>query len=170
MPSTGFITVIDNTRETSVTNIPVQDVGAGNFAAVTQDIDEIKDAIQSVIVGTVLRTGFTKTYPESGLVPASPQAQRETKWLVTYRDTTQFLDVANTISNAGYLKVFNFEIPCADLTLLKPNSDEMDTSAGTTGADFVAAIEANVRSPYNHSAAVTPTIQVLSVKHVSRNT
>lgn len=170
MPTSGFITFIDYGGESSVTNIPIQDVGAGNYAAVTQDLDEIKDALITVSRCNVLRTGFTKTFPEAGGLPASPEAQREDKWLVTYRDTTQFLDVGSTIANPGFLKVFNFEVPGANRTLLVPNTELMDVSTGSVGEDFVTAVEANVRSPYNNSAAVTPTIEVLSVKYVSRNT
>lgn len=174
MPTRAFITVADyggpnGQEELSTTLFWVQDISDINYASVTQDIDEVKDAIAPTIRGVIREVGFTKTFPESGAAVSDVEAQREDKWLVVYRDTTQFLDAANTIANAGYLKVFNFEIPTAELTgHLLTNSDVMNIASGE-GLTLANTIEANVRSPYNHTANA-PTIEVLRIVHVGRNT
>lgn len=170
MPTQGFVTIEDMDHEISTTSFWLQDVGAGNYASVTQDLDEVKDGIITVIRGEVRQTGFTKTFLESFDAVTDAEAQRENKWLVTYRDTTQFLDALNTIANPGYGKVFNIEIATAKLTgILLDDRGVMDVSAGSTGEDFVAAIQPNIRSPYNNSAAGTPTVLILEIAHVGRN-
>lgn len=170
MPTQGFVTIEDRDREISTTSFWLQDVGAGNYGSVTQDLDEIKDAIITVTRGVVRQTGFTKTFLESFAVVTDAEAQRENKWLVSYRDTTQFLDVANTIANPGYGKIFNVEVATAKLTgLLLDDRGVMDINDGGVGEAFKDVLQANLRSPYNNSAASTPTIEVLEVAHVGRN-
>lgn len=166
MPTRAAINMQDYNNESSTVLLWVQDMSAVNYGAVTQDVDELKDAIAAITLGEIREAVVTKAFPESSAAVTDKTAQRETKWLVTYRDTTQFLDAANTIANPGYLKIFTTEIPCADLTLLADNKEELNLSSGA-GATFKAAFEANARSPYNHSASA-PSIQVLSVKHVGR--
>lgn len=171
MPTRAYVTVEDFSGEKSTTQFWVQDIGAGNYATVTQDIDEVKDSIITMIRGEVRESGFRKSFPESGAAVADPLAQRETKFLVIYQDTTQFLDAANTIANAGYLKVFDLEIPTADLSgdkLVTGGGDAIDLTEATIVAPFVTSIEANVRSPYNHTANA-PTIVVKKILHVGRN-
>lgn len=173
MPTRASISISDHENERGTVLVWVQDIGAANYGSVTQDIDEIKDAIDTIIVGTINDSGFNKVFPENVGYPSGvPAAQRETKWLVTYQDNMQFLDEANTIANVGYLKVFTAEIPCADLTLLPAGKSELDLSAGVPLA-FKQAWEANVRTPYNHTnGKTTPPATfntVLSVKHVGRN-
>jgi hypothetical protein len=109
-------------------------------------------------------------FPESAAAVSDVEASREGKWLVTMRDTTQYMDAANLINNPGYNVLFSFEIPTADRTLLPANSDVADLTAGVWPA-FVTSIEANVRSPYNRSAGagVTPTQVVVEVQYVGRN-
>lgn len=174
MPTRGSVSVRDHENEPSGVLFWVQDVGAANYASVTQDIDEVKDAIDTIILGTIREAGFSKDFPESAGFPSGvPNAQRETKWLVTYQDNMQFLDEANTIANPGYLKIFTTEIPCADLSLLPAGEDELDISAGV-GLAFKGVWEANVRTPYNHTHGhVTPpatTNTLISVKHMGKNT
>lgn len=168
MSTRASITMKDYSKESSTTQVWVQDVGAGNYASVTQDIDEIKDAFATVSLGAIQSAGFRKEFPETGGFPASPAAQRESKWVITMQDTTQYLDAGSTIANPRYLDYFGFEIPCADTSLLAPNSDLMDVTNQTV-IDFIAAIEANVRSPWNHSAAVTPTQIFVEGRFVGRN-
>jgi hypothetical protein len=168
MPTRGFVTIQDHTNEATTVNFWVQDVGAINYGSVTQDIDEIKDGILEVIRGNVLQSGFTKTFPENPAVVTDPLAQRESKWLVRYRDTSQFLDAVNSIANPGFLKIFNLEIGTADLTLLQPGSEQMDLES-VRGAAFVAAMEPNIRSPYNHTSSA-PSVEIIDVLFVGRNT
>lgn len=166
MSTRAAISMEDYDGESSTVLLWVQDVSAVNFGSVSQDVDELKDAIATISLGAIRDASINKSYPESPATVTDKTAQRESKWLITYRDTTQFLDAANTIANPGYLKVFTTEIPAAKLSLLSNNSDELDL-AETTVAAFVTVFEANARSPYNHSANA-PTIDVLSIKHVGR--
>lgn len=88
-------------------------------------------------------------YPNPRLNATSPNAQRETKWLVSYADN-------NDPNGNG-----SFEIPCADLSLLVPNSDVMDLTTGL-GAALKAALDAGMRSKLGNPITVT------QVKHVGR--
>ena len=170
MPTRAFVTVEDFSKEQSTTQFWVQDIGVGNYASVVQDIDEVKDAIITMIDGEVRVAGYTKTFPESSAAVADPNAQRESKWLISYRDTTQFLDALNTVANAGYLKLFSAEVGTADKDLLTlAGSDELDLTDGGVVEAFVTEWEANVRSPYNHTANA-PSIQVEKITIVGRNT
>lgn len=58
-------------------------------------------------------------------------------------------------------KLFNFEIPCADMTLLPTNDSYLVKRGAIQGADsggeiaaFVAAAEAYYISPYGNAATV----------------
>jgi len=151
-------------------NLQDADAGATNYGSLATDLDEIKDAILTVVRGEIRYVSLGVQFPESGVAVSDVEASREGKWLVTMRDTTQYMDVGNLINNPGYGKLFAFEIPTADRTLLPANSDIADLTAGVWPA-FVTDIEANVRSPWNRSAGagVTPTQEVVTVHYVGRN-
>lgn len=173
MPTRGFVSMVDASGEPTSFSFNVQDIGAANFATVTQDIDEVKDAILAFVGGEVIQAGFTKTFPEAPNPVTNAEAQREKKWLITYRDTTQFLDAGNTIANPGYLKVFTAEIGTALLddgtdSYLIPGTDVADYAGNTDVSDFVDVIVANIRSPYNHTA-VAPSNAFIQMKYVGRN-
>lgn len=171
MATRATIKMLDHEGERSNVLAWVQDLGDANYSSVTQDVDEIKDAILAITLGNVESADINKSFPESSGFPSTnPLAQREAKWEVTYQDVLQFLDVANTIANAGYLKYFTMEIPTADLSLLPAGSEELDLSAGA-GAAFKAAMEPNMRSPYNHSSAhAGPYVTITKVRHIGKNT
>lgn len=166
----------DYDAETSSVGFWVQDLGAANYASVTQDIDEIKDAIAAVSLGVINDSGLRKVFPESFASATDPNAQRERRWLVRMRDNTQFLDVANTVANPGYGKVFTMTIPAAkvltgagsDQPALVANTDVADIVGNAEMAALVVAIEANVRSPWNHTATA-PSVDVLEIVLVGRN-
>lgn len=165
MATRGAITIQDYDNEKSVVQVNLADIGfvGATYATETQNLDEVKDAIIGVILGEVRATAITKDFPESSAVVAAQQAQRENKWLVRYRDSSQFMDVANTIPNPGYLKIFTFEIPTANLALLSPDAkDHMIITAGA-GLTLKNSLEANYRSPYGGL------ISVLEIVHVGRN-
>lgn len=174
MPTRATVAIADHEDERGTVLVWVQDIGAANYASVTQDIDEIKDAIDGITRGTVREAGFSKVFPEgTGYPSTDPTAQRETKWLVTYQDNMQFLDELNTIANPGYLKIFTAEIPTADTDLLPDGKDELVLTTAGVILTFVNAWQTNVRTPYNHTnGKTTPPATfnvVLSVKHVGRN-
>jgi hypothetical protein len=168
MPTQAYITIEDFSKEKSTVRFWVQDISSSNYDSVVTDIDEVKNSILTVIDGEVRVAGFSKTYPNSATAVTDPNAQRESKWLVSYRDTSQFLDVANAVANPGYLKLFSAEIGTADNDLLTTaGSDDLDLVDGGVVAAFVASWEANVRSPYNHSANA-PSISVERITLVGR--
>ncbi len=177
MPTSMNITIEDQSKERSSTSITLPEITVTNFTGVTQDLDEIRDAIATVILGEIRVVGFTRTYNDD-TVSSDPvtdkDAQRESKWLVTYQDVKRWMDLLMTIPNPAYLKTYTFEIPTANRALLLSGTDYMDISQGV-GLAFVQALEANVKSPYNRDAVPVPVsdpdyIRVLSVKHVGRNT
>lgn len=167
MPTKGYVTIEDYSKERSTTEFYVQDIGAGNYAAVTQDIDEIKDSIITVIEGEVRETGFRKSFPESAIAVASQTAQRENKWLCTFRDTTQFLDAGNTIANPGYLRLFQMSIGTADLQFVLDN-DDADQAQGAV-SNFFTDVAGNIRSPWNN-AGNAPSQVMVGMRFVGRNT
>lgn len=173
MPTQGFLSMSDYDAETSSVGFWVQDLGAANYASVTQDIDEVKDAIAAVSLGVVNDSGLRKVFPESFAQASDANAQRERRWFVRMRDTTQFLDAGNTIANPGYGNIFTMTIPAANLTTadgaaLIPNTDVADITGNAEMAALVTALEANVRSPWNHTATA-PSVDVLEILLVGRN-
>jgi hypothetical protein len=173
MPTQGFLSMSDYDAESSSVGFWVQDLGAANYASVTQDIDEVKDAIDAVSLGVINDSGLRKVFPESFAQASDANAQRERRWFVRMRDTTQFLDAGNTIANPGYGNIFTMTIPAASLTTadgaaLVPNTDVADIVGNAEMAALVVALEANVRSPWNHTATA-PSIDVLEILLVGRN-
>lgn len=161
------ITIKDYSKELSTTSINVGAVTAVSIAGLLSDIDDYKTAVDALVVG-VLRSDELRAFKTSLSTanPASAQAQRERKFLVTYADDLPFFDdPINAIPNAGFGKVFNFEIPTADFSLadlFPTNTDEVDLSQ-TQIAAFVTAFEAVARSPYGG------TVEVLAVTGVGRS-
>lgn len=172
MPTFGYITIEDYDGEKSVVRVNLQDVDALNYGSVTQDLDELKDAIAPVIRGEVRKVSLRKEFPESAALVTDLEAQRESKWLVVMRDTTQFLDVANAVANTGFNKLFTIEIPTALLTgKLDSSGKNVADLTETDMAALVSSLEADLRSPWNHSSEVgiTPTQEVVEIRHVGRN-
>jgi hypothetical protein len=171
--TSGVIQVEDYDGEKSSVHFNLQDIDLGelNYGSVAQDLDELKDSVLTVTRGVVRHAALTVKYNESGAAVTDVEAAREGKWLVTYRDTTQYLDSLNVIENPGFNNLYKVEIPCADRTLLEANSDEADLTEAVVWAPFVTSLEANLRSPTNRSAqfGVTPTNKIVSIKYVGRN-
>lgn len=147
------MTYLDYSREKSTAKFvgptPVQagyDTWLGLITALTS-------AVQAITLGELHKEVYSTLVDiVTNDAPTDAEAQREKKWLVTYR--------ANTSQ-----KIFRVEIPTAAPTgHLLPASDEADLTE-TDMAAFVAAFEAFVRSPDNGTEAVT----VLSVRFVGRN-
>lgn len=173
MATRGIIRLKDWGGEPTSVTFFLQDVGAANFATVTQDLDEIKDACLAFLGGSVESAGFSKDYPEAPNTADGIEAQREKKWVLSYRDDTQFLGAGSTFPNPGYRRVFEIEFGTALLTdgtddFLMPGTDIADMSV-TAVSDFVNAILPNIRSPYNHQSAVTPTNTYIQMRYVGRN-
>jgi hypothetical protein len=167
MPTRAFVSIEDYDREATSSSFNVRDVTELTYDSTLILVDTLKDAIAAVTLGEIRSVGITKSFAESNAAVTNHVAQRESKWLVVYRDTTAYLDVLNTIPNAGLNKLFTMEIGTADTSSLLPNSEEMDISAGA-GLALKNAIEAVVRSPYNYFYD-DATIEVVRIVHVGRN-
>lgn len=168
MPKTlASVKIEDKSGQFSTITFTVNDTLAGftNLNTIATEMDTLVERIKDVTVGAVRTNTISIKFDED--VAAVPDGSRELKWLVTYRDETQFLDAANLISNPGFGKLFSYEIPTADENLIPLGEEDVDlTEAPWT--NFVTAFEQVVRSPFNRSAA-NPVINVLSIRKVGRN-
>ncbi len=131
-----------------------------DFTALNHDAEitlqnALRDAIDDITLGT--RVNVQRVAQESpGLDtnPASPFAQRESKWLVRYRDTV-----------TG--KRATMELPCADLSKLLSSTPDKADLADADVAAFVAAFEAYVLSPGTGTRGDT---EVYEIRFVGRRT
>jgi hypothetical protein len=177
MATKGYLAMEDRSLESTGTGFYIHDIGAANYASVTQDLDEIKDAVADVTGCLIRRVEFKKDFPETFDSAPDDAGDREAKWLVRMRDTTQFLGAANTVPNLGWGSIFTFTIPGAlketfddpDMIPTRlPNSDVADIVNNPHMAALVVALEANVRSQFNNQA-VAPTQAVIEIVYVGRN-
>lgn len=155
-------TIEDYDAERSTMQLNIGPLTAINFTAVRDGIDAVKAALPALIDGEVRKTTISEQFAESTAPVTDQNAQRETKWLVTYRDITPFLDVADAIQNVGYGNLYTVEIPTADLGLLDGNSDTLDL-ADPAVAPFVTAFEAIQNSPTGGNET-----EIVSIRHVGR--
>lgn len=162
--SATFIIGEYDPKETSSMGLNPGPVTAANFNAKRAALDTLKGVMGNISLGEVRRINLTISTAESVAEVTDTNAQRERKWLVTYRDNTEFLDVADTIENTGFGKLYNVEVPCADLALLDQQSDDLDLAA-TGVAAWITAFEAVQNSPSGGNE-----IEVISIKHVGRST
>lgn len=162
--NTATISIEDYNRETSRFQVNIGPLTAANFTAKRDAIDDLKAAIPALIRGEIRTTSINESFAESTLSVNDREAQRESKWLITLRDTTQFFDVGNTINNPGFGSVFTRELPTADLGLL-PNvaTDELDLTIPAVAA-FITALEAVDNSPTGGNE-----VEVIRIRHVGRN-
>lgn len=170
MPSTATFSIEDYSHEMSTTTVNVMDITSLNYGDVSDGVDDIETAVQGISTGVLRRTTISKGYVKSAAEVTDPNAQRERKWLVTYRDVLPFLDAGSLVSNPGYLKTFNLEIPSPDLSLLVPGTDRADFEA-TEIAAFVTQFEAHARSPYNTYSVIVagPFVEITDIRVVGRN-
>lgn len=165
-----YVTVEDYDGETSNVVVNLQDVAPGaGYDSLMADADEIEQGIDALTIGVIRGYKISTQHQGSTAAVTNIQAARESKWVVTYRDTTELLNATPGLGNPGYNKLFSFEIPCADRTLLAGGSDELDLTAPAIAA-AIALLEPNIRSPYNRGAAgLTPTNDIVSIRFVGRN-
>lgn len=161
------LTIKDYSKELSSSFIHVGGVTAVSLPGLLTDIAAYRSAVDAIVVGVIRSDALTafKTNLSTAL-PASAQAQRERKYLVTYTDNLPFFDdPVNAIPNAGFGEIFNYEIPTADFSLaglFPTNTDEVDLAQAQIAA-FVTAFEDIARSPYGG------TVEVLAITGVGRN-
>jgi hypothetical protein len=128
----------------------------------------LKDAIANVTRGTLVNEiNATSTQHASSATRASdPEANRQSKWLITYEDTMQWIE-QDVYPNPNYLKLFQTELPCANLVLRSNNSDVVYVPNGAGNEPLFEALvtqfELVVRSPSGGS------VRVLQIKDVGRS-
>lgn len=100
----------------------------------------------------------------SGIVGPQPaNAHREVKWIVSYQDTSQFLDPpTNSVPNPYYLRIFSQELPCANPDILPAGSDTLPLTS-TEAVNFVSAFNTNAKSP------VGGNVNIIEIRWVGRN-
>lgn len=140
-------------------NIPVREYGSKPQSAsmafpvaeniLDAGITALMNAAQDIILGgTGVATLITAESKDDGgwVAPTDPFAQREIKWLVRYHDATD-----STV-------IRRLEIPTANAGLLGTDGEFMNL-AGTEGAAFKTAFEANVKIGAN--AVVLDSVQLV---------
>lgn len=165
MPASGYFSLTDRSGERSAVSFLTGPVTALTIAGLLTQFGALRDAIEDITLGVVAEEAqYAFRTKLSNDLPASDYAQRELKWLVTYEDNQQFLDLVNAIENPGWRKIFNMEIPTADPALLPDGigTDEVNITTSPM-SDFVTAFEAIARSPYGG------TVNVLKIQLVGRN-
>lgn len=125
----------------SAASVHSVDLDNTNIVAQLAAFADLRDAINGVSIGNIGDWAIVAADGGAGKVPASsPLAQRENKWLVSYTD-----DVTGLSGS--------FTIPCADLTLLGTDGENMATGAPRT--ELITASEAFVRSNAGNAVTVT---------------
>lgn len=158
------VSIRDISNETSSINLNLEVAGTETVSSIPDILLQVTDNAVSanMILGLPVSGGVTVKAPMAYAGPISNNAHRELKWLIFYRDTSQYLDAGNTVVNPYYNKIFKNELPTANGALLSAGSDTLDFSAGAVNT-FVQAYEDVVRSP------VGGTIQVVEIRLVGRN-
>lgn len=148
----GYIQITDNSNEKSSFRVTSPDLTAGNFTAQETAATALHDAVVDLSIGAVTKQVISAVLVDDPDIPANVYAQREMKWLVTYRGVS-----------SG--KLYQLEIAAPDLTdNIVPNTDQADLTS-TDWAAFVTAFEAFARTPDNPSANV----EVVGARLVGRN-
>lgn len=151
------LTLLDYSKEKSSFEIATGPVNALTLDEVELQAAAMRTSIDAVTLGTLQREALTAfDNLLSNTPPASKDAQREKKWLISYLDNTPFLDPpVNSIVNPGYQKLFSGTVPTADLAQLNvPNSDDVNILL-EPWATFVTNFQTIGRSPYGGQPLVT---------------
>jgi len=141
---------LDYSLEPTSSSFNLVDLTAANFTSQGVVLGSVQAAIQGVTLIAYDGSQYPAyVVPREEVAPASPFAQRESKWLVKMVDTVN-------------QQKSTFEIGGADLALLVAGTDIMNISAGA-GLALVTSIETNVRSNDGN------TVQVTEIIHVGRS-
>jgi len=153
-------TIADNTvrsngePETASWSVPVTTLTAANYVAQAILIVALQTAVNSLILGNVLReeTVILRQIAGSGAA-TNILAQRENKFLIRYH------------APASPGSKFRVSIPTADISQLVNHTEFVDITAGA-GLALKTAFDAVVKSP--DDAAVSVSLD--SIQFVGRNT
>lgn len=140
----------DFNDESSTVGFTHGDMTAASFDADHTLISNLSAALGALTLCTQSKKTIVSDELLTGIAqPVDPYAQRESKWLVRYKDTST-------------QKTYSLEIPGADLTLLVAGDDRMDP-ANAAYIAFETAFEAYHRSPAGNP------VSLLEIVHVGRN-
>lgn len=115
---------------------------AANFDAQNALRAAFESAVDAITLGNPGSEQFVAVETVVAKNPAaSPQAQRENKWLISCAET-------------GGGGTVTFTVPCADLTLLAADGENMDSTSAEYIA-LVAAVEAFIQSNDGNAVTVT---------------
>lgn len=156
----------DFSKEESTVKFTSVEMDGGNYNAQMILAHDLRAAVDNITLGArVLETVISERKAETPAVPTDKNCQRERKWLVVFRDETQYFDFPSTVyPNPGHGKKFTLEIPTADNAMLPAgHSDHIDPDEAGVHANitaFVAAFEAFQKSPYGGDVEVIEIVQV----------
>jgi len=152
MATQNRFTIRDFSDELSSFGVTSVTGNAGNLTAQLGLQTALSSAIENLSIGHLDKYTYSIEGLNSPVTPSNVYAQREIKWLVTYKGDT-----------SG--KNFQIEIAAPNLTdNLNGNSDQADLTSADWAA-FVTAFEAYAKSPDNGTEAVT----VVGARVVGRN-
>lgn len=152
-------------EKSTVTYTGVQLDGA-NYNAQLVLAHNLRSATNNITLGAMIEeTVVSERLASDQPVPTDKSCQRERKWLIAFKDVTQYHDFPLTaFPNTGYGKKFTLDVPTADLELLPAgHSDVIDPGAAGLDAAitaYIAAFEAFQRSPYNGAVEITEIVAV----------
>lgn len=167
MPGRLGFSHIDYSREKASWSIATGEVTAVSLPGLLTEVGALRSATNGITLGDVSDERLSVFDTNLSNTPAaSPLAQVESSWLVTYEDNLPFFDdPVNAIPNEGFGRLFTVTIPTADIAAtgrLQANSDHANL-AETGMAAFVTAFEATARSPYGG------TTNIVDIVFVGRN-
>lgn len=165
MPGRLSFRMIDNSRETAQFSLATGEVTAVSLPGLLTEVGALRTAVEGITLGNVAQESLSVFDTRlTNLPPASPLAQVESSWLVTYADTTEFFDApVNAIPNEAFGRLYTVTIPTADIAPhLQANSDFADLTT-TEMTAFVSAFETTARSPAGGE------VEVISIRFVGRN-
>lgn len=146
--------ILDFSNEVGRVGMWTPDLDSGNVDSYVDDaptgfLGDMRLALNDLIDGNHLRRTVTATIiSDVATLPADPDAQRERKAMVTYRDTV-----------TG--KTYRLEIPTFNMEGAQAGTDVVDTS-GANWQSFITQFEANFVSELGNA------VEVVNVRHVGR--
>lgn len=156
----------DFSKEESTVKYTSVKLDGDNYDAQIVLAHNLRTATDNITLGArIQETVVSERNNSAAATPTNTAAQRENKWLIAYRDVTQYYDAPSTaFPNAGYGKKFTLDVPTADLSLLPSgHSDTIDPAAsGLPSAitAYITAFEAFQKSPYNGDVEITEIVAV----------
>lgn len=146
-------TFLDYSNEKSVVSMYNGQITAASIAGFLTAFGGMRTALEGITLGVVHQEAWVGDQTLlSNDPPTNVFAQRELKWLVTYRGDT---------SN----KIFNLTIPTADPTGRLVAGTDLANLANTEMAAFVTAFEAFAKTPDDDTEGV----EVLEIRLIGRN-